>query len=165
MQGEPFLERVKVSDKEALDGSTNEIRDKHAQTKKEADAERKTKPTYNKAVGVVDGVPELEDTLVIWAGEFGRSPMLQGGKGRDHKPYGFTVWLAGGGLQGGQSIGTTDAIGLRAEENPVSVKDFHAPLLHALGLRNDDLFFEHNGRPERLTGVVGSARVPRSVLA
>jgi hypothetical protein len=107
----------------------------------------------------------LEDTLVVWAGEFGRTPMLQGGKGRNHNPYGFTVWLAGGGVRGGQSIGTTDAVGLRAEENPVSVKDFHATILHALGLRNDELFFEHNGRPERLTGVAGTAKVVRSVFA
>jgi hypothetical protein len=91
--------------------------------------------------------------------------MLQGGKGRNHNPYGFTVWLAGGGVRGGQSIGTTDAVGLRAEENPVSVKDFHATILHALGLRNDELFFEHNGRPERLTGVAGTAKVVRSVFA
>lgn len=107
----------------------------------------------------------LEDTLVIWAGEFGRTPMLQGGKGRNHNPYGFTVWLAGGGVRGGQSIGSTDAIGLRAEDNPVSVRDFHATILHALGLQNDALFFEHNGRPERLTGVAGSARVVRGVFA
>ncbi len=107
----------------------------------------------------------MEDTLVIWAGEFGRTPMLQGSKGRNHNPYGFTVWLAGGGVRGGQSIGSTDAIGLRADENPVSVKDLHATILHALGLRSDDLFFEHNGRPERLTGVAGTAKVVRSVFA
>jgi hypothetical protein len=106
----------------------------------------------------------LDDTLVIWAGEFGRTPMLQGSKGRNHNPYGFTVWLAGGGVRGGQSIGATDAVGLRAEEDPVSVKDFHATILHALGLRNDDLFFEHNGRPERLTGVAGSGKVVRGVF-
>jgi hypothetical protein len=107
----------------------------------------------------------LEDTLVIWAGEFGRTPMLQGSKGRNHNPYGFTVWLAGGGVRGGQSIGTTDAVGLRAEEDPVSVKDFHATILHAVGLRNDDLFFEHNGRPERLTGVAGTGKVVKGVFA
>ncbi len=107
----------------------------------------------------------LDDTLVVWAGEFGRTPMLQGGAGRNHNPYGFTGWLAGGGVKGGQSIGATDAIGLRAEQDPKSVKDFHATILHALGLANDDLFFEHNGRPERLTGVAGTAKVIREAFA
>ncbi len=105
----------------------------------------------------------LDETLVVWAGEFGRTPMMQGNGGRNHNPYGFTGWLAGGGIQGGQSIGATDEIGLRAAVDPHPVKDFHATILHALGLHHDDLFFEHNGRPERLTGVAGTARViPRA---
>lgn len=101
----------------------------------------------------------LAETLVVWAGEFGRTPMMQGSGGRNHNPYGFTGWLAGGGIQGGQSIGATDEIGLRAAVDPHPVKDFHATILHALGLHHDELFFEHNGRPERLTGVAGSASV------
>jgi len=100
----------------------------------------------------------LDETLVVWAGEFGRTPMQQGTMGRNHNPYGFTIWMAGGGIKGGQSIGETDEIGLRAEKSPVSVKDLHATILGALGLNHEDLSYEHNGRPERLTGVAGSAR-------
>jgi hypothetical protein len=106
----------------------------------------------------------LDDTLVIWGGEFGRTPMMQGSGGRNHNPYGFTMWLAGGGVKGGQSIGATDEIGLRAVESPHSVKDLHATILTALGLRPEDLFFAHNGRPERLTGVAGSATPIPGVL-
>jgi hypothetical protein len=109
----------------------------------------------------------LDSTLVVWAGEFGRTPMLQGGKdrpGRNHNPLGFTVWLAGGGVRGGQALGATDAIGLRAEQNPCKVRDFQATILTALGLQPEDLSFEHNGRPERLTGVAGSARPIPGVL-
>jgi hypothetical protein len=107
----------------------------------------------------------LEETLVVWASEFGRTPMEQGGGGRGHNPYGFTIWMAGGGVKGGQAIGATDEIGLRAELDPHPVKDFHATLLTAMGLRPDDLYFETNGRPERLTGVAGSSKVIPGVLA
>jgi hypothetical protein len=107
----------------------------------------------------------LEETLVLWAGEFGRTPMEQGNGGRNHNPYGFTVWMAGGGVRGGRVIGATDEIGLRAEVDPHPVKDLHATILTAMGLRPDDLFFEHNGRPERLTGVAGSSRTIPGVLA
>jgi uncharacterized protein (DUF1501 family) len=106
----------------------------------------------------------LDETLVVWAGEFGRTPMEQGSGGRNHNPYGFTVWLAGGGVRGGQAIGATDEIGLRAQHDPHPVKDLHATILTALGLRPDNLFFEHQGRPERLTGVAGSSRVIPGVL-
>lgn len=98
----------------------------------------------------------LDSTLVIWAGEFGRTPMMQGNQGRNHNPYGFTIWMAGGGVKPGQAIGATDAIGLRAEEQPQPVKNLHATILSALGLNPDDLFFESNGRQERLTGVAQS---------
>ncbi len=106
----------------------------------------------------------LESTLVIWAGEFGRTPMMQGNNGRNHNPYGFTIWMAGGGVKGGQAIGATDEIGLRAETDPHSVKDLHATILAAMGLEADRLFFEHNGRPERLTGVAGSSQIIPGVL-
>ena len=101
---------------------------------------------------------------MIWAGEFGRTPMMQGNNGRNHNPYGYTAWLAGGGVKGGQSIGATDEIGLRAVEDPHSLKDFHATVLAALGLKNDELFFEHNGRPERLTGVAGTGKPIKAVF-
>jgi hypothetical protein len=97
----------------------------------------------------------LESTLVVWASEFGRTPMSQGGKGRDHNPYGYTMWLAGGGVKGGQAIGSTDEFGLRAVEERVSVHDFHATLLYLLGLDHEKLTFLHNSRDERLTDVAG----------
>jgi hypothetical protein len=97
----------------------------------------------------------LETTLVVWASEFGRTPMSQGGKGRDHNPYGFTMWMAGGGVRGGQAYGATDAFGLRAVKDRVSVHDFHATILHLLGLDHEKLTFLHNARDERLTDVAG----------
>ncbi len=97
----------------------------------------------------------LKDTLVVWASEFGRTPMSQGGKGRDHNPYGFTMWLAGGGVKGGQAIGETDEFGLYAVKDKISVNDFHATLLHLLGLDHEKLTHPHSGRDERLTDVAG----------
>ena len=107
----------------------------------------------------------LDETLVLWTSEFGRTPMEQGNAGRNHNPYGFTIWMAGGGVRGGQAVGATDEIGLRAEIDPHPVKDLHNTILTAMGLRPDDLFFEHNGRPERLTGVAGSSKIIPGVLA
>jgi hypothetical protein len=97
----------------------------------------------------------LDSTLVVWASEFGRTPHSQGGKGRDHNPYGFTMWLAGGGVKGGQAIGATDEFGLRAALERISVHDFHANLLHLVGLDHELLTVLHNGRDERLTDVSG----------
>ena len=107
----------------------------------------------------------LDETLVVWASEFGRTPMAQGDKGRQHNAAGFTVWMAGGGVRPGVRIGATDEIGLMAVQQPHSVKDLHATILAALGLRNDDLYFEHNSRMERITGVAGSANIIPGVLA
>jgi hypothetical protein len=97
----------------------------------------------------------LDETLVIWASEFGRTPFSQGGKGRDHNPYGYTMWLAGGGVKGGQAIGATDEFGMKAVEERISVNDFHATILHLLGLEHTKLTFRHNSRDERLTDVGG----------
>ncbi len=105
----------------------------------------------------------LDETLVIWGGEFGRMPVSEGGKGRDHNPHGFLSWMAGGGVKGGTSFGQTDDIGYAAAENPVSVPDFHATILHLMGLQHDRLTFEHNGRKFRLTDVSGN--VIRPILA
>ena len=103
----------------------------------------------------------LDDTLVLWLSEFGRTPMLQGDRGRNHSPYGYSVWLAGGGVRGGQAIGATDEIGLRAEVDPYTPKHLHATLLHAMGITPDNLFHEIAGRQERLTGIAGTAqRIP-----
>jgi hypothetical protein len=98
----------------------------------------------------------LEKTLVVWAGEFGRTPMSQGSTGRDHSPFGFSVWLAGGGAKGGQVIGTTDEVGLRAVEDRHHVNDLHATILNLLGLDHYDLTFLHSGRDERLTDAEGA---------
>lgn len=102
----------------------------------------------------------LEDTLVLWGGEFGRLPMAQmrpdqpvEKAGRDHGPAGFSVWLAGAGIRGGTVYGATDEMGYKAVENPVSVADWHATILHALGMSHERLFFENHGLKERLTGV------------
>lgn len=94
----------------------------------------------------------LEDTLVIWGGEFGRMPMSEQGRGRDHNPWGYSVWLAGAGLRGGRAYGATDEIGLRAVRDKVSVNDFHATLLHLLGIDHNQLTWFHNGLDKRLTG-------------
>jgi uncharacterized protein (DUF1501 family) len=107
----------------------------------------------------------FEETLVIWASEFGRTPMMQGTNGRQHNAAGFTIWMAGGGVKPGVRIGATDEIGLMATQQPHPFKDLHATILSALGIRNDDLFFEHNARMERLTGVAGTARIIPGVLA
>ena len=107
----------------------------------------------------------LESTLVIWASEFGRTPMMQGEKGRQHNSAGFTVWMAGGGVRPGSRIGATDEIGLMAVDSPHPFKDLHATILSALGLNNEDLGFEVNGRTERLTGVAGTAKVIPGVFA
>jgi uncharacterized protein (DUF1501 family) len=93
----------------------------------------------------------LKDTLLIWGGEFGRTPMSEGSDGRDHNPHGFCMWLAGGGVKGGQVIGATDDIGLRAAEGKAHAHDVQATILHLLGLNHLRLTYRHNGRNERLT--------------
>ena len=94
----------------------------------------------------------MEDTLVIWGGEFGRMPMSEQGTGRDHNPWGYCAWLAGAGIPGGRAYGATDDIGLRAAVNPVSVHNFHASILHLLGVDHERLSHFHNGLDKRLTG-------------
>ena len=93
----------------------------------------------------------LDSTLVVWGGEFGRTPMSEKGDGRDHNPTGFTMWMAGGGVKGGQTIGATDELGLRAIENKLHVHDLHATILHLMGLDNMGLVYKYKGRPERPT--------------
>jgi hypothetical protein len=105
----------------------------------------------------------LEDTLVIWGGEFGRTPMSQAGDGRDHHIKGFTYLLAGGGVKPGISYGTTDELGYAAEENPVSVHDFHATMLHLLGINHKRMTVKFQGLDVRLTNVSGN--VVRDILA
>jgi hypothetical protein len=105
----------------------------------------------------------LEDTLVIWGGEFGRTPAAEGSNGRDHHPYGFTMWLAGGGVRGGMAYGATDEFGWDAVENPLHVHDLHATILHLLGLDHEKLTYRHSGRDYRLTDVYGN--VAKGILA
>jgi uncharacterized protein DUF1501 len=105
----------------------------------------------------------LEETLVIWGGEFGRTPVAEGKDGRDHNPHGFTWWLAGGGVKGGLSYGSTDDYGFYAAEDKVHVHDLHATILHLLGMDHLRLTFRHAGRDFRLTDVEG--HVVRELLA
>ena len=105
----------------------------------------------------------LKETLVVWGGEFGRTPFNEKGRGRDHNPWGFSMWMAGGGVKGGQTLGTTDEIGLRAVDKRIHVHDLHATILYALGLNHVNVTFLHNGRSERPTIVSGD--VVREVFA
>ena len=112
----------------------------------------------------------LESTLVIWGGEFGRTPTSDGSangggdsKGRDHNPYGFTIWMAGGGVKGGKVIGSTDEIGLRAVEYPVHVHDLHASILALMGLDHEKLTYFSQGRDYRLTDVAGLTALAKAL--
>jgi hypothetical protein len=105
----------------------------------------------------------LDDTLVIWGGEFGRTPTSENGDGRDHNHYGFTMWLAGGGVRGGMTYGETDDFGFRAVQNKVHVHDLHATLLHLLGFDHEKLTYRYSGRDFRLTDVHG--RVVKEIVA
>ena len=111
----------------------------------------------------------LDSTLVLWGGEFGRMPIAQlsgnaGASGRDHNPRGFTLWMAGGGIKPGITYGATDDLGYKAVENPVSVADWHATILHLLGLNYEELYYEQNGLKEKLTSVF-EARIVKEILA
>lgn len=105
----------------------------------------------------------LEDTLVVWAGEFGRTPFAQGKDGRDHNPFGFTVWMAGGGVKGGSSVGETDEWGYKAVQDRFEIYDLHATMLHLLGVDHEKSTFRFSGRDMRLTDVHG--HVMKEILA
>ena len=98
----------------------------------------------------------LKDTLIVWAGEFGRTPFSQGSNGRDHNPLGFSVWLCGGGVNGGQILGATDELGYHAVEDKCEVYDLWATVLHQLGINHELLTYRHGGRDFRLTDVHGN---------
>jgi uncharacterized protein (DUF1501 family) len=104
----------------------------------------------------------LEDTLVIWDGEFGR-PVSEGADGRDHPPFGYSMWMAGDGIRGGMAYGATDEFGFKAVENRVSVQDLHATILHQLGIDHEMITYRYSGRDFRLTDVQG--KVVQAVLA
>ncbi|MFT5129114.1 MAG: hypothetical protein ACI8W8_002734 [Rhodothermales bacterium] len=97
----------------------------------------------------------LDETLVVWSGEFGRTPFAQGGKGRDHNEYGFSLWMAGGGIKPGVSYGATDDWGYKAVDKPLQIHDLHATMLHLLGLDHEELTYRFSGRDIRLTDVHG----------
>jgi uncharacterized protein (DUF1501 family) len=105
----------------------------------------------------------LKDTLVLWGGEFGRTPYAQGGDGRDHNHRGFTTWMAGGGIKGGYSHGATDEFGYEAVDGKVHIHDWHATILHLLGLDHERLTYRYAGRDMRLTDVKGS--VVKEIIA
>lgn len=105
----------------------------------------------------------LDSTLVVWSGEFGRTPFAQGSNGRDHNPFGFSLWMAGGGIKGGSIYGATDDYGYKAIHNKVEVYDLHATMLHLLGINHEELTIRFSGRDMRLTDVHG--HVVRDILA
>ena len=105
----------------------------------------------------------LDDTLVVWGGEFGRTPTAEGADGREHHPFGFTMWLAGGGIKGGHVHGATDDFGWYAVQDKVHVHDLHATILHTLGLDHEQLTYRYGGRDFRLTDVYGN--VVKDILA
>jgi uncharacterized protein (DUF1501 family) len=105
----------------------------------------------------------LDETLVVWGGEFGRTPTSQNGDGRDHNPYGFCMWLAGGGIKGGTVHGASDDFGFTAVEDKVHVHDLHATILHLMGLDHERLTYPYSGRNFRLTDVAG--KVVKNIVA
>ena len=107
-------------------------------------------------LGDLDRRGLLDDTLVLWGAEFGRTPMVENKDGRNHHPQGFTMWMAGGGARGGLTFGATDDFGYAPVENPVHMHDLHATLLYALGLDHKRLTYRHAGRDFRLTDVHGN---------
>jgi uncharacterized protein (DUF1501 family) len=98
----------------------------------------------------------LDETLVVWSGEFGRTPFAQGANGRDHNPFAFSLWLAGGGVKGGSIYGQSDEYGYKVVENKLEIHDLHATILHLLGLDHTRLTFRFSGRDIRLTDVRGN---------
>jgi len=107
----------------------------------------------------------LDSTLIIWGGEFGRTPTSEGSDGRDHSPYGYTVWMAGGGVKGGTVFGATDDFGFKAVESPVQVRDLHATILHLLGLQHEKLTYYFQGLQQRLTQIDGESRIIKEIIA
>ena len=133
---------------------------------------KQTKETDQASAALVNDLKErgmLDDTLVVWGGEFGRTPTVEltgagaSKLGRDHNHWGFSVWLAGGGIKGGTTYGATDDLGFQAVENPTSVHDLHATILHTLGFNHEQLTYRYAGRDFRLTDVHG--RVIKEILA
>jgi hypothetical protein len=149
--------QVTHSDSKVQWDQHSELKDGHEKNAREVDLPIAGLLTDLKARGLLD------DTLVWWGGEFGRTPTAEGKDGRDHNPEGFTMWLAGGGVKGGYRHGTTDDYGYYADQNKVHMHDLHATILHILGLDHERLTYRHAGRDFRLTDVEGN--VVHDVLA
>jgi arylsulfatase A-like enzyme len=138
------------------DNSANPAWDQHSNLPKHGDHARAVDKPIAGLLADLKQRGLLEDTLVWWGGEFGRTPYAEkNGTGRDHNPGGFTVWLAGGGVKPGISYGATDEFGAKAVENRVHMHDLHATILHQLGLDHERLTYTYAGRPFRLTDVDG----------
>ena len=137
----------------------------HAQQQRRRDAGllRTDRPARGGAANGPEAARPAGDDAGVLGGEFGRTPGAQGKDGRDHHPYGFSVWLAGGGVKGGQSYGATDDFGYRAVVDRCATSDLHATMLHLLGLDHTKLTYQHHGRDERLTDVY-QPRVLRELL-
>ena len=145
-------------------GASNGTWDQHGNLKK--GHEKNALDTDQAIAGLIKDLKArglLDETLIVWAGEFGRTPHSAGRDGRDHHPEGFTVWLAGGGVKGGTIYGATDELGMHAVENVSTMHDLHATILHLLGLDHERLTYRFGGRDFRLTDVHG--RVVKEVLA
>ena len=130
--------------------SHGNLKDEHTKLSKEMD-----KPV----AGLIQDLKQrglLDETLVLWGGEFGRTPVAQGNNGRDHNPHGFTMFMAGGGIKPGIKYGSTDSFGYHAEEKPVHFHDLHATILHLMGIDHTDLTYRYAGRDFRLTDVHGN---------
>ena len=136
--------------------ATHRYWDSHANLRKEHE---KLSAEMDKPVaGLISDLKQrglLDETLVLWGGEFGRTPTAQGNDGRDHNPHGFTMFMAGGGIKPGTTYGSTDDYGYYAEENPVHFHDLHATILHLMGINHTDLTYHYAGRDFRLTDVAG----------
>jgi hypothetical protein len=145
-------------------GASNGTWDQHGNLK--AGHEKNALDTDQAIAGLIRDLKArglLDETLIVWAGEFGRTPHSAGRDGRDHHPEGFTVWLAGGGAKGGVVYGATDELGMQAVENVCTLHDLHATILHLLGLDHERLTYRSSGRDFRLTDVHG--RVVREIVA
>jgi hypothetical protein len=137
--------------------------DDHGDIKLHADKARQTDQPIAALIKDLKQRGLLDETLILWGGEFGRTPTSEGAKGRDHNNHGFSVWLAGGGVRGGMVYGQSDDVGFAAVENKMHVHDLHATILHLMGIDHEKLTYRYSGRDFRLTDVEG--KVAREILA
>ena len=137
--------------------------DDHGDAKSHADKAKQVDQPIGALLADLKQRGLLDDTIVLWGGEFGRTPTSEGAKGRDHNNHGFTVWLAGGGVKGGMVYGTSDEFGFAAAEKKMHVHDLHATMLHLMGIDHEKLTYRYSGRDYRLTDVYGN--VVRELIA